>query len=128
MIGNDSLVTVLVNFLPSVMKLVQTMHLSFLIYLITCKRCTKQYIGKTTTSLYTRFNNTRSDTKIYTTERGKSLPIAHHFNLPDHTINDAQLMAIEKIHNHREQTILYRESFWINKLRTRTPNGINVDS
>ena len=26
MIGNDSLVTVLVNFLPSVMKLVQTMH------------------------------------------------------------------------------------------------------
>jgi len=101
--------------------------MSWLIYLITCKRCHKQYVGKTTTTLYIRFNNTRSDIKNYNTATGKSLPIAHHFNLPEHTVNDAQLMAIEKIHNHQENIILHRESFWINKLRTYTPHGINVD-
>ena len=51
---------------------------------------------KLKTSLYTRFNNTRSDVKLYKSDRDKSLPIAHHFNLPYHFISDASLQGIEK--------------------------------
>ena len=91
---------------------------SWLIYLITCKRCSKQYVGKTKTMLYTRFNNTRSEIKNYTTKGGKSLPYVTHFNSEEHSVSDISLMPIEKIHKQARSVILRRESFWIAKLRT----------
>jgi len=106
-----------------------TSHLTcketWLIYLITCNRCSKQYVGKTTTSLYTRFNNTRSEIKR-NAKGSKSLPYVAHFNSGDHTVDDITLMPIEQIHNRTDTTILRRESFWIAKLKTRRPSGINA--
>ena len=62
---------------------------SWLIYLITCKKCTKQYIGKTETALNLRFNNTRSEIKKknHNTKGGKSLPYVSHFNLQQHSVD-----------------------------------------
>ena len=91
---------------------------NWLIYLITCKRCSKQYVGKTETTLYTRFNNTRSEIKNKKERGGKSLPYVTHFNAGQHTVNDISLLPIEKIHKQDRSVILRRESFWIAKLRT----------
>ena len=91
------------------------------------KKCKLQYVGKTTTSLYTRFNNTRSDIKKYNTNRRKEIPIAAHFNLPNHSVDDISLMGIEYIRKKSEAIIRKRESHWILTLRTLTPTGINVD-
>jgi len=96
----------------------------WVIYLITCKKCNMQYVGKTTTLLYTRFTNTKSDIK----NRKKKIPIVDHFNTQGHSIADVSLMGIETIKNKTEPNIRKRESFWIAKLRTLRPNGINADS
>ena len=98
--------------------------MDWMIYLITCKKCIKQYVGITRTSLYTRFTNTKSDIKCYKTDTEKSLPIAHHFHLPNHSNDNVLLQGIEKIHTKRDCVIPHRESFWICKLKTLTPHGI----
>ena len=37
----------------------------WIVYLITCTQCGKQYVSKTERSLYTRFSNTTSETKDF---------------------------------------------------------------
>jgi predicted GIY-YIG superfamily endonuclease len=101
--------------------------MSWLIYLITCKRCQQQYVGKTTTSLYTRFTGHKSDIKLYKTPKGKQLPIGKHFNTHNHTIDDMSIIGIESIRRKENAIILHRESFWIKKLCTLSPRGINVE-
>lgn len=96
---------------------------SWIIYLISCKRCGLQYVGKTSTTLYTRFTNTKSDIK----GKKKKLPIVDHFNLQNHSIDDISLKGIESIHKKTEHIIRKRESYWIAKLRTLKPEGINSD-
>jgi tripartite motif-containing protein 2/3 len=100
---------------------------TWVVYLITCCKCKKQYIGKTVNKLYTRISNTRSQIKNFNTPTSLKLPYAQHFNLPGHSIADLSLMPIEKIRKPSNQTILHRESFLIAKLKTLKPNGINAD-
>ena len=100
---------------------------SWVIYLITCKKCQKQYIGKTTTTLYTRFNNTRSDIRKYNTNKRKEIPIAAHFNLSQHKMEDMTLTGIEQIRNRSDHNIRKRESYWIALLKTLHPHGINME-
>jgi len=101
--------------------------MDWLIYLITCKKCSMQYVGKTTTSLYTRFANHKTDIKHFNTPRGKKLPMGKHFNMPGHSFDDISIMGIESIKKKEECVIRKRESFWIKRLRTLSPSGINVD-
>ncbi len=96
---------------------------TWIIYLITCTKCKLQYVGKTTNSLYTRFTGTKSDIKL----NKKSLPIVHHFNSNDHSFEDISISGIETIRKQRDDIILKRESFWIAKLLTLRPHGINAD-
>ena len=53
--------------------------------------------------------------------------VASHFNKPDHSLEDLEVMAIEKIH--RDDTAYRRhgESYWIFELATLAPSGINID-
>ena len=83
---------------------------TWIIYLITCRKCNKQYIGKTTNTLYTRISNTRSQIKNFKTSQSLKLPYAQHFNLPNHSISDLALMPIEQIKQQSNQVILHRES------------------
>ena len=83
-----------------------------LIYIITCSKCQKQYVGKTGRKLKTRltehFRNICQHTNII---------IGLHFNTTGHTIEHMQVNTIEKLHkssNYRKA----KELFWINKLQT----------
>ena len=91
-----------------------------LIYLITCKRCKIQYVGETGMPLKNRINNHISNIKCKT-----QTTVATHYNLPDHSIHNVQVVGIDKIHKNREQTRKQKEKYWIEQLQTYTPLGLN---
>ena len=95
---------------------------SNIVYLITCSRCNKQYVGETGRCLGDRLTDHRSNIKAK-----KLSPIGQHFNEPDHNFNDLTAVAIEKIANAPNALLRrrQREKFWQLKLGTIFPNGLN---
>ena len=91
-----------------------------LIYLITCTKCNKQYVGETNRKLKERLQDHKSNIKTF-----KQTPIAIHFNLPEHNINNLKIIPIEKLHFDSDKERKRREIEWIKKLNTRYPYGIN---
>ena len=65
-----------------------------LIYLIQCKKCGLQYVSETEKALHMRKNGHRFDIMTCTIDR----PVAAHFCQPDHSLENLQVMGIEKIH------------------------------
>ena len=95
---------------------------SNLVYLITCRYCNLQYVGQTGRTLADRIND-----HLSTIRTKKSKPIALHFNLPNHSIRDFAITAIEKIPegNNALNFRLLKECTWQNLLQTAYPLGIN---
>ena len=91
---------------------------SNIIYLITCRKCKKQYIGKTTKALRERINHHRS---TIMTNQNRYLSI--HFNFPDHNINHLSVQVIDEVDNQTDLPDL--EKYWIVKLGTLKPKGLN---
>jgi hypothetical protein len=58
----------------------------------------------------------------------KGTLVTRHFNLPGHTIKDMKVMPIDLAHcapaDHARR--LTREAFWMTKLRTTYPLGLNT--
>ena len=99
---------------------------SNIIYLITCSRCGVQYVGETSQRLNLRMNNHR------TAINGKKDTILYeHFRQEDGChITHCIVQPIEKIDDSgskqdQKKKRLEREAFWIKKLRTLTPYGLN---
>ena len=65
---------------------------SNVIYLIMCRRCGLQYVGKTGQSLHMRINGHRYDITHRKTEES---PVAEHFNRGVHKQSDMAVMVIE---------------------------------
>ena len=95
---------------------------SNLVYLITCRCCNLQYVGQTGRALAVRINDHLSNIRTK-----KSTPIALHFNLPNHSITDFAITAIEKIPEGINALYfrLLKECTWQNLLQTAYPLGIN---
>ena len=93
-----------------------------IIYMIQCRRCNQQYVGETEQALNERMNSHRADIRHKRTEK----PVAAHFSLPDHSVDDLQVLVIEKLR--KEDAILrkIRESRWISTLETSWPKGMNL--
>ena len=92
------------------------------IYLVTCTKCRKQYVGCTTLQLKTRINHHRS---CINNKRGTY--IHKHFNLPDHNITYLKVQPIDTLTHPGTsvQELQNLESFWICTLRTMNPYGLN---
>lgn len=96
-----------------------------LIYLITCTECKKQYVGLTTKQLNTRFNHHR--TNIINRKRTH---ISTHFNFLGHSLQHLTVQPIDTISSTSTtplQDLRNLESFWISRLRTLQPAGLNVN-
>ena len=92
-----------------------------IIYLITCTKCRKQYIGCTRTQLNTRINHHRTSINCK-----KSTYIHKHFNLPDHSITNLTIQPIDTPTNtHNTQKLYDLERYWIATLHTLNPYGLN---
>ena len=99
---------------------------SNLIYLITCTKCQKQYVGLTTRQLNVRINHHR--TNII---NKKPIYMCVHFNFPDHSLNNLSVQAIDKPPDNCQNKIqeLQRlERYWIATLKTKQPLGLNVSA
>ena len=90
-----------------------------LVCVIQCRNCGLQYVYKTKDPLHIWMNCHQSDIQ-------KKL-VASHFNQPDHSLEDLEVMAIEKIHLGDTTRRRDRESYWIFELATQVPSGINID-
>ena len=89
-----------------------------IIYLVTCTKCKKQYVGYTRNQLNERVNKHRS-----TILRDETIYFCIHFNLPGHDLNNISIQVIDKANTLNELRRL--EKFWIKTLRTLQPLGLN---
>ena len=98
-----------------------------LIYLITCNRCLKQYVGETVDTFRHKWNNNKDNARKF--ERGEHCMQIHlyeHFNLPGHSgfLNDISVTLIDKT-DPKDPT--KRKDYWIHIHKTKAPLGLNVE-
>lgn len=93
------------------------------IYLVTCKKCEMQYVGQTSQSVSRRMNSHRFDISNFY-DPSFSTTVATHFNLQGHSIDDFSFMPIEIVSNNSDR--LCKETYWIHKLQTLQPSGLNA--
>ena len=97
-----------------------------LIYLMRCKICLKQLVGVCTTAWRDRWNNYRDNSrKSIQNQPHFQKEVHNHFKLPGHTSmeKDVEVILIDKTDRMFPKK---REIFWIDTLRTMTPDGFNV--
>ena len=99
----------------------------YIIYIMECIKCKKQYVGKSEWPFNIRLNNHRKDFK-----RVDAIPAIRHFNQSGHNFQrDAKFTIIEQIKNlnkekqDKRKILENKEDFWISKLKTLQPNGLN---
>ena len=90
----------------------------FIIYLMECRKCNIQYVGKTTTPFNVRLNNHRTDAKRPTTD---TAPCDLHFSDHQHDFNrDATFIIIEQVRDtlkskEEKDTILLKRENGLNQ-------------
>ena len=90
------------------------------IYITTCARCKKQYIGQTGRTLHDRIRE-----HMYNIKKGTEVS-GLHYNSRGHTHLDMQVQIIEKVTPNTDSVRLIREEFWIKKFGTKAPFGLNI--
>ena len=92
------------------------------IYLIECKRCNMQYVGQTNQQVSKRMNSHRFDINNFDSQ-GYASNVALHINSYPHSIADFSFLPIDVVKD--EMTRLCKETYWIHKLDTLHPKGMN---
>ena len=96
------------------------------IYLITCRKCGVQYVGKTSQTLRCRLNNHHNRLKQLC-----DLYLYNNFNSDGHSLDDILLMPTEEVSLSQKDNIslssklLLREEFWYRELCCVHPYGLN---
>ena len=91
-----------------------------IIYLLSCKKCSQQYIGETERMLKERF----SEHKTYVNTNNQSKATGIHFKLKGHSISDMEITIIEKVFNKDPRFRKQREKLFIQKFNTKY-RGLN---
>ena len=94
-----------------------------------CTPCNKQYIGKVDTAFHIRLNSHRKDSKD-----PNAILACRHFQRQGHNFNShAKSIIIDKLVNTSSskdilcEHLIQRENFWIQKLKTLVPYGLNQE-
>ena len=98
-----------------------------LIYLLTCKQCSKQYVGQTIYDFRFRWNNYK-DIEINDRRRSETWMQEHlfrHFSSSGHNgfLIDVSITFIDKTDT---SDPLKREDYWRRTLETMAPLGLNI--
>ena len=86
-----------------------------MIYCISCRRCSEQYIGESDRSLQERFSEHRG----YVTKNHQHKATGYHFNQKGHSVSDMSVSILEKVYNRDERFRKEREKFYILKMNTK---------
>ena len=92
---------------------------SGIIYITTCEKCKKQYIGQTGRKLRDRFAE-----HLYNICQKKEVTGVH-YTSTGHSHWDLKVQVLEKVTPNTPSYRLEREEFWIKKFSTKTPFGLN---
>ena len=96
------------------------------VYLLSCKVCGIQYVGSTTCKFRSRFNTYKSGNRRYA-EKEKRVPqkkLHSHFDQPGHSgFSDFEFISKDQGNDH--ESTRKKERFWMYKLNTFLPNGLN---
>ena len=103
---------------------------NYVIYLLECLLCKIQYVGKSETPFHIRLNNHRKDIK-----NPNAIEACQHFNNWNHTFHKhGKFILIEQLNNIKntstevlKQRLKDRENYWIKRLKTLTPFGLNQE-
>jgi hypothetical protein len=99
---------------------------SYLIYLITCKKCLIQYVGQTSTTLNSRLSAHRHDIRHQLDK-----PISKHFSYEKksdrHNMTHFMTTVID-VGPYDVTSRLLRETSWIRQLVTMEPHGLNIQT
>ena len=95
-----------------------------MVYLISCGWCGMQWVEETENALRIKINDHRSNAT--TTKLNK--PVAAHFNLRDHSLDDLKVVGIENIRDNDTDRRKLRERFRIFEFRTLAPEGLYLDN
>ena len=75
-------------------------------------------VRKTKNALQNRFTSHRSDIK-----NKKKTSVAKHFNQDGHSMEDLTIMITDQ--EDSDKKLREREKYWIEKLKTKAPHGLN---
>ena len=62
----------------------------------------------------------------YSINNNADNPVARHFNSPNHALKHLKIIAFDYLPTADTHSRLNKETYWIHKLQTMEPNGINV--
>ena len=93
-------------------------YLSNVVYLISCGKCGKQYVEETKDPLNIRMNGHRDDWRHKRFERS---PVGEHFCSSGH----GSVCCLDSNPEWSDNASKSRESYWIRRLNTLQPSGIN---
>ena len=85
-----------------------------------CQKTRKIFLGQTSRLFYTRTRKHISDIK-----NKKDTANAKHYNSKGNSLSDFKALIIERIIPYDVAWLLEREDFWIKRLETKTPKGLN---
>ena len=93
------------------------------VYLISCGKCGTQYVGENKGPLNIRMNGHRDDWRHKRFERS---PTTEHFCLQGHDfLSHASVCCLESNSEWKYTARKSLESYWIRRLNTLNPSGIN---
>ena len=100
------------------------------VYVITCQRCYKLYIGETVRRLSDRFGEHLRSVEGFKQNpcyQGGGFPVAEHFNLPEHNhVHDMRVSVVRQVKG-GTATRQREERRLIFQLGTLAPGGLNID-
>ena len=105
----------------------ETYKIDHLVYLMTCKKCLKQYAGQTIDNFRYRCNNYKSnDRKFQRSEPCMQEHLFRHFSSPGHNgfLSDVSETFIDKTD---PSDPLKQENFCRETLMTMAPCGLNIE-
>ena len=94
------------------------------VYLLTCAKCSLQYVGMTTQTISNRFDGHRSAIK----NKKVSTALCQHFRKDGHSFSDMKVQIIYHFSKNDEdarEVLLHVEDFYMKKLATLLPFGLN---
>ncbi|OCT55666.1 hypothetical protein XELAEV_18000201mg [Xenopus laevis] len=99
----------------------------YVVYAIVCP-CGKIYVGETVQKVKSRISQHKSSIK----SGNLALPLSRHFKEFGHTVDQLRFMVLETVPplkrgGDRELRLKQREVWWINKLNSLHPHGLNRD-
>ena len=100
---------------------------SYSVYLIKCP-CGLCYVGKTKRELRVRITEHKSRIRNHDAKS----PVARHFNEAGHDVCSLRFQGIELVQplrrgGDRDRRLLQREAYWIHRLQTESPRGLNEE-